>query len=97
MPLWIWLTPLLDDSGNVYGVIIAMLDAETAFKVTGSLPQNVNYAVKNAYAQALLDTLPEVTEKLPKPAGTSPFSSRPSFEDVVKRVEKSIVMVLAYE
>ena len=82
--------PLLDGNGNIYGVIVAMLDAEVAFKASGSLPQNVNYAVKSAYAQALLDTLPEVSEKLLPPTPATPF------EDVVKRVEKSIVMVLVY-
>jgi TPR repeat protein len=83
--------PLLDESGNVYGIIVSMLDAETAFKVTGSLPQNVNYAVKSTYAQALLDTLPDVASKLPSPATKMPFN------EVVKRAEKSIVMVLVYQ
>ncbi len=83
--------PLLDDSGNVYGVIVAMLDAETAFKTSGSLPQNVNYAVKSTYAQALLDTMPEVAGKLLPPG------AKVSFNDAVKRVEKSIVMVLTYK
>jgi uncharacterized protein len=82
--------PLLDESGNICGVIVAMLDAETTFKISGSLPQNVNYAVKSTYAQALLDTLPEVAEKLAQPA------SKMAFDDMVKRVQKSIVMVLAY-
>jgi hypothetical protein len=45
-----------------------MLDAETAFKAISSLPQNVNYAVNSTYAQALLDTLPEVADKLLPPA-----------------------------
>jgi S1-C subfamily serine protease len=83
--------PLLDENGNIYGVVVAMLDAETAFKTTGSLPQNVNYAVKNSYAQALLDTLPDVIDNLSSP------KSNHFFDDVVKRVGKSIVMVLAYK
>ena len=39
--------PLLDMNGNVTGVIVAVLDATAAFKITGSLPQNVNYALKH--------------------------------------------------
>ena len=50
--------------GNVIGVIVAVLDVKTAFNVSGSLPQNVNYAVKSTYAQALIDTLPEVSANL---------------------------------
>jgi hypothetical protein len=68
-----------------------MLDAETVFKATGSLPQNVNYAVKSTYAQALIVTLLELANKLPPPA------SKMSFDDVIKRVQKCIVMVLAYQ
>jgi len=83
--------PLLDDSGNICGVIVAMLDAETLFKVSGSLPQNVNYAVKSTYAQALIDTLPDVAKRLPAP------SKNISFEAVTAKVQKSIVMVLGYK
>jgi hypothetical protein len=53
---------LVDENGNVLGIIVAMLDAKTTFRVSGSLPQNVNYAVKSVYAQAMLDTLPEVSD-----------------------------------
>jgi S1-C subfamily serine protease len=83
--------PLLDANGNVCGIVVAMLDAETAFEITGSLPQNVNYAVKSTYAQTLLDTLPEVGKKLPAP------STETAFDVVTASVEKSIVMVLTYE
>jgi hypothetical protein len=82
--------PLLDLSGNIIGVIVAILDAKIAFDVSGSLPQNVNYAVKSSYAQALLDALPEVSEELPPPYQGQPFA------DVVNRVNKSAVMVIIY-
>jgi S1-C subfamily serine protease len=32
---------LLDENGNILGVILAMLDAKTTFRISGSLPQNV--------------------------------------------------------
>jgi TPR repeat protein len=83
--------PLLDMSGNVIGIIVAMLDAKTAFEISGSLPQNVNYAVKSTYAQALLDTLPEISVNLLSANPKKPFT------DVVNRVKKSVVMVVAYE
>ena len=80
---------LLDENGNVLGVIVAMLDAKTTFKITGSLPQNVNYAVKSLYAQAMIDTLPEVAGKL------IPASKNKS--DAIDNVKKSTVMVICYD
>ncbi len=82
---------LLNKDGDVVGIIVAVLKAETAFKITGSLPQNVNYAMKSTYIQALIDTVPEAIDGLQKPNGNK------SFGDVVERVQKSVVMVLAYE
>ena len=70
---------------------VAMLKAETAFKITGSYPQNVNYALKSTYIQALIDTVPEAIDGLQKPHRNNPFG------DVVERVKKSAVMVLAYK
>jgi S1-C subfamily serine protease len=82
--------PLLDNNGNVTGVIVAMLDAATVFKLSGSLPQNVNYALKSSYALSLLDTVPEVVSNLPSPGKNEPFDT------TVNRVTKGIVMILVY-
>jgi S1-C subfamily serine protease len=38
--------PLLDQFGNVLGVVVAKLDAIKAANVTGDIPQNVNFAIK---------------------------------------------------
>jgi len=70
---------------------VAVLDAEVAFKVTGEIPQNVNYAIKSNYAQAIVDSLPEVSERLPNPA-----KSGQSFDKVVNQAQKSIAMILSY-
>jgi len=80
----------LDDNGNILGLIVARLDAKTTFKISGSLPQNVNYAIKSIYAQAMLDTVSGVSDKLLSPSKKQPF------DIVVNRVKKSTVMVLSY-
>ena len=80
---------LLDENGNVLGVIVAMLDAKTTFKITGSLPQNVNYAVKILYAQAMIDTLPEISGKLISPARNK--------TNAIENAQKSTVMVICYD
>ncbi|MBK9991367.1 MAG: trypsin-like peptidase domain-containing protein, partial [Verrucomicrobia bacterium] len=46
--------PLLDENGNLIGVIISKLGIKAA-AMTGDLPQNVSYAVKSAYALPLLE------------------------------------------
>ena len=38
---------LVDEHGNVVGVVSAKLDAATALAASGALPENVNYAVKS--------------------------------------------------
>jgi len=47
--------PLVDDKGNVVGIITSTAAAIPFFKETGSLPQNVNWAVKSELASLLFD------------------------------------------
>ncbi len=47
--------PLLDMSGNVVGVVVGKLDALAVAEVTGDIPQNVNFAIKDSVARAFLD------------------------------------------
>jgi S1-C subfamily serine protease len=46
--------PLLDQSGHVVGVVASKLDALRVAKAVGDLPQNVNFAIKAAIAEAFL-------------------------------------------
>ena len=80
--------PLLDENGNILGVIVSQLDAKTAFALTGTLPQNVNYAIKSIYAQAMLDTLPGISEKLVNPVKNN--------SNVIDKAKQSTVIVLCY-
>ncbi len=56
--------PLLDESGNVIGVVVGMLDPSAA--------QNVNYAVKSTELLKFLATIPELTTLPPVLTGSSP-------------------------
>lgn len=47
--------PVLDMSGHVVGVVVAKLDALSVAKVTGEIPQNVNFAVNSNIVTTLLD------------------------------------------
>lgn len=46
--------PLLDESGNVIGVVVGKLDAIKTAKATGDIPQNVNFAIKGSVVQEFL-------------------------------------------
>jgi S1-C subfamily serine protease len=83
---------LVDEKGHVVGIVVAILDARAALKITGALPQNVNYAIKGTYALAFLDALPEVSRKLMDPKK----NPRKSFEKIVDHVKKCTVMIVPY-
>ena len=48
-------SPLLDASGAVAGIVVAKLNGLRIVKRTGTIPENVNFAVNAKYARALLD------------------------------------------
>jgi S1-C subfamily serine protease len=48
--------PLVDQFGNVIGVIVSKLDALRVAKVTEDIPQNVNFAIKASVAISFLES-----------------------------------------
>lgn len=46
--------PLLDDRGNVIGVVVGKLDAIRVAAYTGDIPQNINFAIKSGRLDAFL-------------------------------------------
>ncbi|MDB6024082.1 MAG: hypothetical protein JWM68_305 [Verrucomicrobiales bacterium] len=79
--------PLLDDSGTVIGIVVARLNDLAMLRRSGSLPQNVNYAIKVKLLRKLLAGVADVN--LPKP-------STSKSERNVQSVESSVAMVLVY-
>ena len=55
---------LVDERGNVVGVVSATLSVEAALATSGALPQNVSYAVKSSFLLGFLESVPEVSAKL---------------------------------
>lgn len=83
--------PLVDEAGNVLGLVVAQLNAATVFEYTGTIPQNVNFAIKINYAMPLLQSVHGLTSKLLQPR-TLTSDSRP-----VDDVKAAIGLVLVYE
>jgi S1-C subfamily serine protease len=82
---------LVDERGNVIGIVSAKLDASAALAASGALPENVNYAVKSSLLLSFLESVPAVSAKL-KASSTADRK----FEDVVKSAQSAAVLVLVY-
>jgi TPR repeat protein len=82
---------LVDERGNVIGIVSAKLDASVALAASGSLPENVNYAVKSSFLLSFLESVPDVSAKL-----KAPVTADSKFEAVVKSAQDAAVLVLVY-
>ena len=82
---------LVDERGNVIGIVSAKLDASAALAASGALPENVNYAVKSSLLLSFLESIPAFSAKL-----KSPVTADRKFEDVVKSAQDAAVLVLVY-
>ena len=83
---------LVDDHGNVVGVVSARLGVAIGKATTSDeLPENVNYAVKSSLLLSFLESVPEVSAKLKEP-----LTAERKFEDVVKSAQDAAVLVLVY-
>ncbi|MDD5260741.1 MAG: tetratricopeptide repeat-containing serine protease family protein [Methylacidiphilales bacterium] len=82
---------LFDENGNLVGIVVAKLDAIKIAKVTGDIPENVNYAVKSSY---ILSMLENYSNSLPQ-ENIKPSKSG-KLEDVVEQTEKSVALILIY-
>ena len=86
----------MDERGNVVGVVSAKVladghHARAAFLLSGSLPENVNYAVKSSFLLSFLESVPEISAKLKEPN-----TKERKLDDVVNDAEKAAVLVVIY-
>jgi len=83
--------PLADMNGDIVGVIVGRMNDLKVIKIAGSVPQNVNYAVKGA---TLLRFLNENKALLPNlKFGRTPQRTQ---EEAIQVVEKASGLVLIY-
>lgn len=81
--------PLLDKRGIVVGIVTETLDQIVVLREAGSLPQNVNYAVKSDYVVPLL-RMHGINNTVSEP--TVPVSGLPG---LIQGAERSVVLVIA--
>ena len=77
--------PLLDKSGQVIGVVVSKLNATKVYKLTGDLPQSINFAVKGTSLRGLLD-IHGVDYR------TGDAKAAPSGEDVAAKARQFVVL-----
>ena len=82
---------LVDERGNVVGVLAAKLSARAALATSGVMPENVNYAVKSTCLLRFLESDPILSAKLKRPN-----TKDRKFEDVVKEAEQAAALVVVY-
>ncbi|MDD4031594.1 MAG: serine protease, partial [Bacteroidales bacterium] len=84
--------PLADESGNIVGVVVARLNDAYVAQNTGSLPQNINYAVKKSYTLAFVDNNQDASKQIQ----TATDAKKASFEEAVEKVRRATVLVMVY-
>ncbi|MBI1842722.1 MAG: SEL1-like repeat protein [Verrucomicrobia bacterium] len=82
---------LVDELGNVIGIVASKLNPKAALATSGALAENVSYAVKSSFLLGFLESVPEIAARL-----KDPNTERRKFEDVVNSVEQATALVLVY-
>jgi uncharacterized protein len=83
--------PLFDASGKVIGMVLARLNDLTLLKTTGSVPQNVNYALKSGPMLTLLRSLPATGESAPPTVDAAG-----AVDDWLSAAQDSVVLIEVY-
>jgi S1-C subfamily serine protease len=81
-------SPLLNQYGEVIGLVSARLNQETTLKYSGTLSQNVNYALKIDYILPLIKHN-KIKNK------TLTYKKRLKNKDIIKKYEKSVVLIIS--
>lgn len=79
--------PLLNERGEVIGLVTSKLSASAVYGATGDLPQNVNYAVKVGFLRVLLQSHARGSDHITPGAG--------SLDQQVARIAPAVVQVVA--
>jgi len=82
--------PLCDVNGEVVGIVVSRLNDLAVLRESGTVPQNVNYAVKAKHALRLLQAVKGIDAVLP-PSKPAVKASRP-----VQAAEDAVAMIMIY-
>jgi TPR repeat protein len=83
--------PLINQDGEVIGLIVARLNDISALLATGAVPQNVNYALKSTFILNFLNTSPTLGQKLTTNGAQADRAS------AIENAKKSVVLITTYK
>jgi len=78
--------PLLNQQGEVIGLVSSKLNELNMLKERGELPQNINFAIKSSYIQALIDSTEISLAKSVKKSG--------KIEDAISQDKNSVFLII---
>ena len=76
--------PMLNKEGEVVGVITSTLNQIITLRESGSLPQNVNFAVKSDYILTLVNNIDTNVRDI----------SNTSFVEIIEDAEQSVYLII---
>jgi TPR repeat protein len=85
---------LIDEKGTAIGMVTFRLDDLKTYSLTGSLPQNANYALKSTQILDFLATVPLVQALLPHPP---PTIKAVVFEAAIENAQKAAALILIHD
>ncbi len=80
--------PVVDERGQVVGVVVAKLNALAVARAGGDIPQNVNFAIKSAEAISFMEA--NGITAAPANAGAAPLSG----PDLAERLRDGAVLIM---
>ena len=87
--------PLVNNNGEVVGVIVASLGERFTMEKKGVLPQNVNYAIKAKHVLDFLDQVSDCKESLSY--SSKPKTGTSATEATIDAVRSACAMVIVFE
>ena len=81
--------PIVDSGGNVIGIVVATLDAIKTARITGSIPQNINFGIRSEALRLFLDA------NTVKYSNTSSTVTK-NTADIARALSASIVLIECY-
>ncbi len=85
--------PVCNASGEVVGIVRSTLNANFALASSGSIPQNVNYAVKSSYALQLLQSAASGRDF----SGGGLSDANQAREAVLTHAQEAVAMVMVFD
>ena len=85
---------LIDEKGTAIGMITFRLNNLKIHKTTGSLPQNINYALRSSQIRGFLATIPLLQARLPQPR---PTPRSVNYNTAIETAQKATAFILVHD